>query len=167
MSFILRHVGNWHHLTSMNSSRQGPSCSSWTTFVLSTGSICSWGKQKLPHLTTTSLLPIYPRAKQMGVYLVTIHRDFSSTEKYCLKKAAVPQQRLVWDVITQHNPRQQWQKEDSRDSLKGGLKDLLPLLRWSAITLLWERCFYLKYWDQFFCLVNDSTLKHSHQLSKG
>lgn len=68
-------------ISPLNSSQPGPNCSSWTIFVLSTGSICSWGKQKLPHLTTTSSLPIYPcAAKQMGGHLVTIHRDSPAGE---------------------------------------------------------------------------------------
>lgn len=67
-------------ISPLNSPRQGPSCSPRTIFVLSTGSMCSWGKQKLPHLTTTSLLPTYPLAKQTGVPLLTIHRDFPAGE---------------------------------------------------------------------------------------
>lgn len=70
-------------ISPLNSSWWGSSCSSWTTFVLSTGSACSWGKQKLPHLTTIPSLPIYPWAKHMGVHLVTVHRDFPAGGILC------------------------------------------------------------------------------------
>lgn len=137
-----------------NSRRQGPSCSSWTTFVLSMGSVRSWGKQKLPRLTTISLLPIYPCAEKMGEHPVTNHTDFPLRET----KTALPQQRLGWGATTQPNPMQQWQNEGNRNSLKCGLIVLLPLFHWSTISWSGLRGFYLKYQDQFFCPVTDNVL---------